>query len=98
MSLVLAVTLSCLPELARFDLCNLLDAPRMPAALERGVEPDADHLGHQLFADQVRREAKYIRVVVAAAHLGRDQVMAGHGANGTHFVRRDAHAQAGPVD
>src|SRR4051794_26810902 len=39
--------------LFRLDLSDLLHPPRVAAALERGVEPDADHLVHQVFAEEV---------------------------------------------
>ena len=41
----------------------------MPAAFEIGFEPDLDHAIQQLAAQQVRGQAKYVGVVVSAAHL-----------------------------
>ena len=59
-------------SLLGFDLGDFLDTARMPAAaLERCLEPDADHLHHLILADKIRRKTQHIRVIVAATHFGR---------------------------
>ena len=47
----------------------------------RGVEPDADHLHHLVLAEQVGRQAQDVGVVMASAHLGGEDILAGGGAD-----------------
>ena len=77
---------------------NLGDAPGVAAAFERRVQPDFDHAVDQPFAQQVGGEAEDVGVVVAAAHFGRQIVVAGGRADAGELVGRDAHSQAGAAD
>src|SRR5262249_49007978 len=77
---------------------DLADALGVAAALEVGGQPDAHHAVDQPLAQQVRRQAQHVGVVVAAAHLRRDAVVARGGAHALDLVRGDAHADAGAAD
>src|SRR5438552_8023071 len=70
----------------------------MPAAFELGLQPDLDHAVEQFAAQQIRGQAQDVGVVVAAAHLRRDAVVARGGAHAGHLIGGDAHADAGAVD
>src|SRR5437870_592731 len=70
----------------------------MPAALEVGLQPDADHALDEFFAEQIGRETEDVGIIVPAAHLGSDAVVARGSADAGDLVRRDAHADAGPAD
>ncbi len=72
--------------------------PGVPAAFKRRVQPELDHVVHEVLAQQVGGEAEDIGVVVAAAHFGRDVVVAGGRADAGELVRRHAHPQAGAAD
>src|SRR5262249_4017042 len=63
-----------------------------------GFQPDAHHAVDQLFAQQVGRETQDVGVVMTAAHLSGDAVVAGGRADAAYLVGRDAHADASPAN
>ena len=67
----------------------------MPTTLERGGEPRADDLVLDLRADQFRRQAEDVEIVVPPAHLGGHLVVAGRRPDAGQLIRRDRHAHAG---
>src|SRR5260370_33101124 len=76
-------------------LLDFLDAPRVPAALEVGRQPDAHHAVDQLLAEQVGRQTQDVGVVVPPAHLGGDAVVTRGGADVSHPVGGDGHSHGG---
>src|SRR5205807_1213186 len=75
-----------------------LHAACVATAVERGLQPDPHHLLHELLAQQVGRQAQDVGVVVTAAHLGGNGVVAGRGANAAHLVGGNAHADVRPAN
>src|SRR5437773_1763560 len=67
--------------LTLFDAGDLLDAARVAAALELGLQPDAYHALDLLLAEQIGGQAHHVGVDVTAAHLGGDGVVTGGGAD-----------------
>src|SRR5437870_976991 len=67
----------------------------MPAALELGLQPNLYHAVDQLPAQEIRGQAKDIGIVVSAAHLCGNTVMARGRADAANLVGNDAHSDAG---
>src|SRR5260370_25900239 len=59
-----------------FEPCDLLDPACMPACLKLGFQPNFNHAVKEFSAQQVGRKAQDIGIVMPAAHLGRDAVVA----------------------
>src|SRR5262245_23293882 len=87
-----------LRALLGFEARDLVDAAGVAAAVERCVQPDAHHLVHELFAQEIGGQADHVAVVVAAAHLGGDGIVAGGGADAAHLVRGNAHTDVRAAD
>src|SRR5262245_12445004 len=84
--------------LFRLEAHDLVHAAGVTAAVEGGLQPDPHHLLHELLAQEVGGEAEDVGVVVSAAHLGGDGVVAGGGADAAHLVGGDAHADVGAAN
>lgn len=80
------------------DLGNLHDAALVTAALESGRQPRVDDPLHERIADEVRRQAQHVRVVVPPGHHGRQLIVAQRRAHALDLVRRDRHADARPAE
>ena len=74
---------------------DFLDAAGVAAALERRVEPGADDPFDHVVAEQIGGQAQDIGVVVSAAHLCGNTVMARGRADAANLVGNDAHSDAG---
>src|SRR5690242_15371302 len=83
---------------AAFQLADLFDPPGVPAPFELGLDPDLDHAVDQSLAEHVGGKAEDVKIIVPAAHLGRQVVVARGGSNSPKLVRGDAHADAGSAD
>src|SRR5438105_3069087 len=70
----------------------------MPAALELSFQPNLNHTVDQFPAQEIRRQAKDVGVVMAAAHLRSDAIVARSRANAGNLVGGDAHADTGAAD
>ena len=64
-----------LPVSAVFEGRDLLDASRVPATIEGGLQPDVDDPANGVVAQQVAREAQDVGVVVAPGDLGGQFIM-----------------------
>ena len=80
------------------DLFDLLDPPRVAAAFELRLQPNLHHAVDQTVAEQIGRQAQHVGIVVQAAHLGGQIVVASSGADAGILVGRDAHADARAAD
>ena len=85
-------------RLAAFEGGDLVQPVGVPAALERGGEPQAgDQLG-QGRGDDLRAEDEHVRVVVRAGDLRGEQVMADPGPDAVDLVAGDLLAGTGAAD
>ncbi len=86
------------PALIPLELGDLLNPAGVATAFERRVEPDLDHAVDEPFAKHISREAKHVQIVVPAAHLGGQVVVARCRPDARELVCRDAHPKAGPTN
>src|SRR5262245_44240401 len=89
---------SLLSGLFRLVFHDLVHPPGVPAALERRLQPDADHPFDQFLAQEVGGKAEDVRVVVPATEFGSDTVVARRRPRTADLVGRDAHADARAAD
>src|SRR5262245_48417758 len=82
----------------RFDVRDLLDAAGVAASFEGRVEPDVDQRLDAPLAEHIGSEAEYVQVIVAAAHLGHQLVVAGRGPHAGKLVGHDRHTDARAAD
>jgi hypothetical protein len=67
-------------------------------AAERGREPRVEDPVGELAVDELRADHEHVRVVVAAADLGRPDAVAERGADAGQLVARDRLARAAAAD
>ena len=82
----------------RFIGFKFIHTTLMASALEAGIQEGIDNLLRLIGLRAVASEAKDIRVVVAARHLGGIFIPHQRGAGARHLVGGDAHADAGGAD
>lgn len=80
------------------ELEELLDAMRVPAAVERRLEENLEHPLDHLPAGKAFRKRDNVGVVVAASQLGGVGLVDGSTANARHLVRGHCDSQARTAD
>src|SRR3989338_8627564 len=83
---------------ATFKFSDLLDAARVAAAVERGVEPRPDDGQPPLGIEHALGEHQDVGVVVGPAGFRDLWIGAQRGAHARKLVRDDRHADAGTAD
>ena len=64
----------------------------MSTAVKLGFEPDVHDAAHQFIADQIRRQAEHVRVVVTTGQFRRQFIVAKRRAYAGDLVGHDRHA------
>src|SRR5512137_752139 len=85
-------------EVQVFEVADLLDPAGVAAAFERGLEPDPDNGPGLLGGERPAAKGQAVRVVVAAAHLGRELVPAGRRPEALELVGHEGYADPGAAD
>lgn len=73
------------------EIGDLFNPPGMPPTIKFSIQPNLDHAIDQFDPQKIRREAKYIQVIVSSTHFGSQVVMAGRCANTGELISSDGH-------
>ncbi|OHB79494.1 MAG: hypothetical protein A2V98_02435 [Planctomycetes bacterium RBG_16_64_12] len=73
---------------------DYLNAPCMSSGFERSIEPNLNHTLDQALVQHLRCQTQHVEIVMAAANLGSDILVANGRTNAAKLVGCDAHTYA----